>query len=179
MPPLIHTHTAWRGVSMRLAADATGLLALLLGNEKGTLAELRKRFPNSRLRSAHLPAFDAALAHLEDPEAPLPLLAPIGTPFQQSVWSALRQIPRGHTTHYAALASTLGRPRAARAIAAACAANPIAILIPCHRVIRRDGAISGYRWGVETKQKILAMENHPAHLPPALNIFCPTCDKKC
>lgn len=179
MDTLTHTHALWRGIPMRLAADATGLRALLLGSEKDTLAALNARFPKSPLSSACLPAFDTALAHLEDPKSPPPPLAPTGTPFQQSVWSALRQIPHGHTTHYAALAATLGRPGAARAIAAACAANPIAILIPCHRVIRRDGGISGYRWGVETKKKLLAMENHSAHLPSALNIFCPTCDKKC
>jgi AraC family transcriptional regulator of adaptative response/methylated-DNA-[protein]-cysteine methyltransferase len=81
-----------------------------------------------------------------------------GTAFQQRVWQALRQIPAGQTVSYAELAARLGMPRAARAVAGACAANPVAIAIPCHRVVRLGGAISGYRWGVERKKTLLERE---------------------
>jgi O-6-methylguanine DNA methyltransferase len=81
-----------------------------------------------------------------------------GTPFQRRVWDALCAIPSGHTATYAALASRIGEPGAARAVANACAANAIALAIPCHRVVRRDGTPSGYRWGVERKRALLARE---------------------
>lgn len=158
MIQLIHTHAGWRGIPLRIAGNERGLRVLLLGSEKETLAELKIRFPGVRLEAGHLPVFDLALAHLENPANSPPPLAPEGTDFQQLVWMALRRIPVGKTTHYAALAASIGRPKAARAVAAACAANPIALLIPCHRVIRRDGTLSGYRWGVKMKATLLASE---------------------
>jgi AraC family transcriptional regulator, regulatory protein of adaptative response / methylated-DNA-[protein]-cysteine methyltransferase len=82
-----------------------------------------------------------------------------GTVFQQRVWDALRQIPSGQTVSYAELAARIGLPSGARAIAGACAANPVAVAIPCHRVVRNDGAISGYRWGVERKRALLERES--------------------
>lgn len=81
-----------------------------------------------------------------------------GTAFQQRVWQALRAIPPGATLSYAELAARLGMPKAARAVARACAANPLAVAIPCHRVLRTDGALSGYRWGVARKRALLARE---------------------
>jgi AraC family transcriptional regulator, regulatory protein of adaptative response / methylated-DNA-[protein]-cysteine methyltransferase len=81
-----------------------------------------------------------------------------GTAFQQRVWQALRDIPAGSTASYADIAERLGAPAAARAVARACAANPLAVAIPCHRVVRHDGAVSGYRWGVERKRALLARE---------------------
>jgi AraC family transcriptional regulator of adaptative response/methylated-DNA-[protein]-cysteine methyltransferase len=81
-----------------------------------------------------------------------------GTAFQQRVWDALRQIPVGATVSYAELAARIGLPTGARAIAGACAANPVAVAIPCHRVVRTDGALSGYRWGVERKRALLDRE---------------------
>ncbi len=81
-----------------------------------------------------------------------------GTAFQQRVWQALRRIPPGATISYAELAATIGAPKAARAVARACGANPIAVAIPCHRVVRRDGDVSGYRWGVERKTELLRRE---------------------
>ena len=81
-----------------------------------------------------------------------------GTVFQQRVWQALREIPAGSTVSYAELARRIGAPNGARAVAGACAANALAIAIPCHRVVRNDGALSGYRWGVERKQALLERE---------------------
>ena len=85
-------------------------------------------------------------------------LRPIGTPFQQMVWSALRAIPRGQTLSYQAFASAIGRPTAVRAVASACANNRLALLIPCHRVVRSDGSLGGFRWGLERKLQLLAWE---------------------
>jgi len=81
-----------------------------------------------------------------------------GTAFQQRVWQALQEIPAGETASYAQVAEQIGRPGAVRAVAQACAANALAVAIPCHRVVRTDGALSGYRWGVERKQALLQRE---------------------
>jgi AraC family transcriptional regulator of adaptative response/methylated-DNA-[protein]-cysteine methyltransferase len=80
------------------------------------------------------------------------------TTFQRKVWQALQQIPRGQTRSYHELARAIGQPTAARAVARACAGNPVAIAIPCHRVVRNDGRLAGYRWGLERKQRLLALE---------------------
>jgi AraC family transcriptional regulator of adaptative response/methylated-DNA-[protein]-cysteine methyltransferase len=100
-----------------------------------------------------------ALALVEADEArgglPLDLR---GTAFQQRVWAALRAIPSGQTATYAEIAHQIGAPKATRAVAGACAANPVAVVIPCHRVLRSDGALSGYRWGVDRKRALLARE---------------------
>jgi AraC family transcriptional regulator of adaptative response/methylated-DNA-[protein]-cysteine methyltransferase len=84
-----------------------------------------------------------------------------GTAFQQQVWEAISAIPAGSTATYAALAKRIGAPRAVRAVARACASNEIAVAIPCHRVVRTDGSLSGYRWGVERKRALLAREKAP------------------
>jgi AraC family transcriptional regulator of adaptative response/methylated-DNA-[protein]-cysteine methyltransferase len=81
-----------------------------------------------------------------------------GTDFQRKVWRALREIPAGATASYLDIANRIGSPKSVRAVAAACAANPIAIAIPCHRVVRSDGGLSGYRWGIERKRALLARE---------------------
>lgn len=86
-----------------------------------------------------------------------------GSPFQQSVWAALRRVPWGKTCSYAELAASLGHPRAVRAVGTACGANPLAVVIPCHRVLRSDGGIGGYRWGIARKQALLEYENK--HIP--------------
>jgi len=85
-----------------------------------------------------------------------------GTAFQERVWQALQAVPAGVTTSYAELARAIGAPRAVRAVAGACAANPLAVAIPCHRVLRSDGNLSGYRWGVERKRELLARERDAA-----------------
>jgi len=100
-------------------------------------------------------------SHLDDGAAlpPLPL-AMTGTAFQQRVWDALRGVPAGQTVTYGALAQAVGRPGAVRAVGAACGANRIAVLIPCHRAIRADGTLGGFRWGLERKQALLDRERH-------------------
>jgi AraC family transcriptional regulator of adaptative response/methylated-DNA-[protein]-cysteine methyltransferase len=149
--------------SILVAATSRGVCAVLLGDDPQALVhELERRFAKARLRGADA-GFEALVAKVvglvEDPrtgvELPLDLR---GTAFQQRVWRALRRIPAGSTTSYAELARRLGDPNAARAVARACAANPIAVVIPCHRVVRTDGDPSGYRWGVERKRALLAKE---------------------
>jgi AraC family transcriptional regulator of adaptative response/methylated-DNA-[protein]-cysteine methyltransferase len=90
-----------------------------------------------------------------DPALPLDIRA---TAFQRKVWETLQKIPRGETRSYGALAKKIGMPTASRAVARACATNPVALAIPCHRVVREDGALGGYRWGIERKERLLALE---------------------
>lgn len=156
---IFHIHTRWLDFPMRIAADKDGIRALLLGGPSETLQELQLRFPKTLMTPEHLPLFDAVLALLDGRSIAMQQpLRPQGTPFQRSVWTALTNIPHGHTSTYAAVAASIGRPQAARAVATACAANPIAILIPCHRVIRGDGSLAGYRWGLKFKTKLLEWE---------------------
>src|SRR5208283_2193513 len=93
--------------------------------------------------------------HELNPSLPLDIRA---TAFQRRVWEALQKIPRGETRSYSAVAKMIGMKKATRAVARACAANPVAVAIPCHRVVREDGALGGYRWGIERKEQLLAME---------------------
>ncbi len=94
-------------------------------------------------------------APARDPQLPLDIR---GTAFQRRVWSALRAIPRGATASYADIAARIGAPASVRAVAGACAANPLAVVVPCHRVVRRDGGLSGYRWGIARKRALLQRE---------------------
>ena len=114
--------------------------------------------------SAAHPAVDALRAYFEGDLGALDAIAvdPAGTPFQQRVWQALCAIPAGQTLSYSELALRLGMPTGARAVASAVAANPIAVAVPCHRVVRNDGSISGYRWGVERKRALLLREARQA-----------------
>ena len=126
------------------------------------LRDLQDRFPKAELTGAD-PAFEATVAQVvgavEAPGRGLDLPLDIrGTAFQQRVWQALRAIPAGRTASYAEIATAVGAPGAVRAVAGACAANTLALAIPCHRVIRSDGALSGYRWGVERKAALLQRE---------------------
>lgn len=145
------------------ARSAAGLRLVILGDDHAALREdLEKRFKHARIVADPdgLAADLAALARLVDHpgQAPnLPLDAQ-GTQLQKAVWAALREIPAGQTASYAEIARAIGQPTASRAVAQACAANPLAVITPCHRVIRADGGLSGYRWGVERKQALLARE---------------------
>jgi len=146
-----------------VAATDRGVCAIEMGDDaEALLASLRARFPNARFVSgdaafADLVADVVALVDGRGDGAGLPLDIR-GTAFQQTVWQALRAIPPGVTLSYADLAARLGRPGSARAVASACAANGLAIVIPCHRIVRGDGSLSGYRWGVERKRTLLARE---------------------
>lgn len=146
-----------------VARSAAGVAAVLVGDDRDALRrELARCFPLGMFAGSDAPldALAANVAALVDTPAknldvPLDMR---GTPFQQEVWRALRTIPPGSTTTYGELAARLGRPESARAVGAACGANPLAILVPCHRVVARDGSLTGYRWGVERKQALLDRE---------------------
>jgi AraC family transcriptional regulator of adaptative response/methylated-DNA-[protein]-cysteine methyltransferase len=101
------------------------------------------------------------VAHVEAPSHPLDLPLDVrGTAFQRRVWEELRAVPVGTTATYAEIARRIGKPKAVRAVASACAANKLAVVIPCHRIVRKDGLLSGYRWGVERKRKLIEREGH-------------------
>jgi AraC family transcriptional regulator of adaptative response/methylated-DNA-[protein]-cysteine methyltransferase len=146
-----------------VASSAKGVAAILIGNDPDVLTrDLQDRFP-----TAHLIAGDAAFqtivaqvsGFVEAPHIGLNLpLDMRGTSFQQRVWQALCDIPSGATATYTEIAARIGTPNAVRAVAGACAANALAVAMPCHRVIRHDGSLSGYRWGVDRKRALLARE---------------------
>lgn len=146
-----------------VAATPSGLCAVLLGDMPAPLqADLQRRFPHATLLAASS-EFAATVAEvvqlIETPQQGLSLpLAVQGTAFQQRVWQALTEIPPGETITYAELARRIGVPSAVRAVATACAANPVAVAIPCHRVIRADGSLAGYFWGLERKAELLRRE---------------------
>lgn len=148
-----------------VASSVTGVVAILIGDDPNALAEeLQDRFPKARLVGGdaayeQLVARVVGLIEASRLGADLPLDLR-GTAFQQRVWQALREIPAGRTASYAEIAARIGAPAAVRAVAGACAANNIAIAIPCHRVVRTDGTLSGYAWGVERKRRLLQMETN-------------------
>lgn len=147
-----------------VAATEQGVCAILLGSDRAALlADLAARFAKAERRPA-APDFAetlaAVVAQIEAPSRPCHLPLDIqGTLFQRKVWAALRDIPPGATLSYAGLAAKCGLPRATRAVAAACAANPLAVVVPCHRIVRGDGTLAGYRWGVERKRTLLRRES--------------------
>jgi AraC family transcriptional regulator of adaptative response/methylated-DNA-[protein]-cysteine methyltransferase len=149
--------------SVLVAATDKGVCAIMLGDDPdGLVRHLQDRFPKAGLVGGntgfeHLVANVVALVEAPARAVNLPLDVR-GTAFQQRVWQALRKIPVGSTASYADIARRIGMPKAVRAVAQACGANPIAIAIPCHRVVRRDGGLSGYRWGVERKRALLERE---------------------
>jgi AraC family transcriptional regulator of adaptative response/methylated-DNA-[protein]-cysteine methyltransferase len=157
----------WMGLSdlgwMLLGATGEGICWLTFGDEPGAmLEELRAAFPKARLRNdeARLYSwFEAVRDFILLPREALDLPLDIqGTAFQSRVWRALRDIPLGETRSYREVAAHLGEPAAARAVASACSQNHLALLIPCHRVVGADGALSGYRWGVDRKRTLLERE---------------------
>jgi AraC family transcriptional regulator of adaptative response/methylated-DNA-[protein]-cysteine methyltransferase len=147
-----------------VAATERGICAVEFGPSAKALKDrLRARFPKATLQGPDpglRETVAGVLALLDEPRerrAALPLDIQ-GTSFQRRVWLALSRIPAGSTATYAEIAARVGSPRAARAVAQACAANPVAVAIPCHRVVRADGGPGGYRWGVERKKKLLERE---------------------
>lgn len=146
-----------------VASSAKGVVSILIGDDANALAEnLQDRFPAARLVGGDRDYEQRVAQVVGLVEAPgLGLDLPLdirGTVFQQRVWQALREIPAGRTVSYTELAATIGSPGAVRAVAGACAANAIAVAIPCHRVVRNDGTLSGYAWGVERKSALIARE---------------------
>jgi AraC family transcriptional regulator, regulatory protein of adaptative response / methylated-DNA-[protein]-cysteine methyltransferase len=174
MPPKVY-QSGGAGASIRFAVGECSLGSLLVaGTEKGVCAiflgddpqqlicDLQDRFPHATLVGGD-EQFEQwvakVVALVEVPGAGLDLPLDVrGTAFQRRVWQALRNIPMGSTISYADLAAAMGAPKAVRAVARACASNPLAIAIPCHRVVRTDGGLSGYRWGVERKRQLLERE---------------------
>jgi AraC family transcriptional regulator of adaptative response/methylated-DNA-[protein]-cysteine methyltransferase len=149
--------------SVLVAQSEKGICAILLGgNPEALLRDLQDRFPRATLIGGDR-AFEKTVAtvigFVEDPAIGLGLPLDVrGTAFQQRVWRALRRIPAGQTLTYAEVARRIGAPSSTRAVAQACASNALAVAIPCHRVIRTDGSLSGYRWGVERKRSLLDRE---------------------
>jgi AraC family transcriptional regulator of adaptative response/methylated-DNA-[protein]-cysteine methyltransferase len=142
--------------------------SILLGNDPDALVRnLQDRFPRANLIGAD-EKYEALVARVvgfvEAPGLGLDLPLDVrGTAFQQRVWQALQEIPVGQTVSYAEVARRIGSPKAVRAVAGACAANNLAVAIPCHRVVRNDGSLSGYAWGVERKRVLLDREASQGH----------------
>lgn len=148
-----------------VAATERGLCAISLGDDAKALeSELRREFPKAELAHVHDGRDDflaprvREVAKLLGGKAGRVDLELIGTAFQQRVWQALMKIPRGETRSYAHLAGELGIPKGARAIARACAQNRLAVVVPCHRIVRGDGSLGGYRWGLPRKEALLKSE---------------------
>jgi AraC family transcriptional regulator, regulatory protein of adaptative response / methylated-DNA-[protein]-cysteine methyltransferase len=146
-----------------VASSATGIAAILIGDDPEALTrELQDRFPNVRLIGADRD-YESLVARIvglvDTPGNTLDLPLDVrGTAFQRRVWQALQKIPVGKKVTYAEVARRIGLPKAVRAVASACAANKIAVAIPCHRVVRTDGSLSGYAWGIERKRLLLERE---------------------
>ena len=147
-----------------VAQSRRGVCAILLGDDPDTLVrDLQDQFPKADLVGADR-RFEQTVAQvvgfIEAPALGLDLPLDLrGTAFQQRVWQALREIPLGSTASYAQIAERIGAPKSFRAVAQACGANSLAVAIPCHRVVRSNGELSGYRWGVERKRRLLARES--------------------
>jgi len=156
------TADCWLG-KVLVAATDRGICAIMFGDEPDELIrDLVRRFPEAELKPGDK-GFNrtvaTVVAYVRQPARGLDLpLDILGTAFQQQVWELLRTIPAGSTTTYTEIAQRLGRPSAVRAVASACAANPISVAIPCHRVVRTDGSLAGYYWGIERKEKLIERE---------------------
>jgi AraC family transcriptional regulator of adaptative response/methylated-DNA-[protein]-cysteine methyltransferase len=146
-----------------VASSRKGVAAILLGDDPDQLVRnLQDRFPKAHFIGADQD-YEALVARVvgfvESPTIGLDLPLDVrGTAFQERVWQALRQVRVGETVSYAEIARRIGTPQAARAVAAACAANKLAVAVPCHRVVRNDGSLSGYAWGVERRRALLDRE---------------------
>jgi AraC family transcriptional regulator of adaptative response/methylated-DNA-[protein]-cysteine methyltransferase len=146
-----------------VAATEKGVCAVKLGDDPAALeADLRRELPRSEItadRRAHRDWVGAIADHVRGSYGDLDLPLDVrGTAFQWRVWRALQQIPVGETRSYAAVARAIGRPSAVRAVARACASNPVCLVVPCHRVVTSDGRVGGYRWGADRKRRLLDRE---------------------
>jgi len=152
--------------SMLIAATDKGICSIQFGDSEQQLQQgLMREFPFAVRRRdddamSHWREKITSLTQGHETNSSLPLDIR-ATAFQRRVWECLQQIPRGETRSYSAVAKKIGMPAAARAVARACATNPVAVAIPCHRVVRQDGESGGYRWGIERKEQLLALEKQP------------------
>lgn len=163
--------------TMVMAATDKGVCFVAFGDDEARLTEkLREEFPEARLETSpaqDAPLLDAWIAALDDhlgrggprPDLPLDMR---GTAFQMAVWRFLLSVPDGEVMSYGDVAAGIGKPRAVRAVASACAANRVGVLIPCHRVLRGDGNLGGYRWGLERKRALLEAERDGGKPPRPL-----------
>jgi AraC family transcriptional regulator of adaptative response/methylated-DNA-[protein]-cysteine methyltransferase len=149
-----------------VAATDRGICAVLFGASREELSEdLQDRFPKAVFEVADASSdferwVERTVGYLEGQSEHFDIPLDVrGTAFQERVWRTLREIPKGQTASYAEVAQRIGRPKSARAVAGACAANPVAVIIPCHRVVRADGGLSGYRWGTRRKRQLLERES--------------------
>ena len=152
--------------SILVAQSERGVCAILLGDEPHALTlDLHHCFPHAVIANNNAECtrlIARVIRFVDTPQIGLDLPLDVhGTAFQQRVWQALREINVGSTASYSEIARPIGQPEAARAVAHACASNMLAVAIPCHRVVRNDGGISGYRWGVERKRTLLERESRP------------------
>jgi len=151
-----------------VATTDRGICSVILGkNETAVVGDLRKEFPGANFERTDagddwianiIARITADLDGSNAPESPLPPIDIRATAFQWRVWQALQHIPRGETRSYSDIATAIGKPRSVRAVANACGRNRLAVVVPCHRVIREDGSLGGYRWGIERKRTLLARE---------------------
>lgn len=160
--------------SILVAQSSKGVCAILMGDDPDELLrDLQDRFPRAELKGGDQ-EFEQVIAqvisYIEEPGQGFSLPLDIrGTSFQQRVWQALREIPPGQTRNYTDIGKNIGAPKAVRAVASACAANALAVVIPCHRVVRSDGSLSGYRWGVERKRTLIELEAEKVKNPMPKN----------
>jgi AraC family transcriptional regulator of adaptative response/methylated-DNA-[protein]-cysteine methyltransferase len=148
-----------------VATNPIGICAIFLGDDANSLqTELQNRFPKVTLVNAfnlNEEILVKLIRYIDAPKSKIDLPLDIqGTAFQKMVWDALLSIPCGKTVSYSEVANQINKPKAIRAIANACGANKLAVVIPCHRVIKNDGTLSGYRWGIDRKRKLLASESN-------------------
>ena len=160
--------------SILVAQSSKGVCAILMGDDPDELLrDLQDRFPRAELKGGDQ-EFEQVIAqvisYIEEPGQGFSLPLDIrGTSFQQRVWQELREIPPGQTRNYTDIGKNIGAPKAVRAVASACAANALAVVIPCHRVVRSDGSLSGYRWGVERKRTLIELEAEKVKNPMPKN----------
>ena len=145
-----------------IAATEKGICSVKLGDRSTDLSDsLKTEFKRATLIEADFHCREWSMQILQSIRAKTDLNLPLdicGTVFQQQVWQALQKIPYGETRTYRDIAIAINKPKAMRAVGSACGANPVALIIPCHRVLRSDGGMGGYRWGIERKRKLLAIE---------------------
>lgn len=163
MNSVLYTPFQWHQFNAVVGLCGGKLCLLRLGTDAAALeAQLQAEFPDAKLSNNPLLVREVqAFLAGDRTTLSIPLEAQ-GTPFQQRVWQELQRIPRGQTITYQTLAARMGMPKAVRAAANACGANPIALIIPCHRVLRSDGSLGGYHWGLPVKQALLDAEALPA-----------------